>query len=87
MTAGHDRASMPAMDPGDELTSCTLTVPWPDGLHRLLTWLRSRCGPEATDSGPAGSWCWSWVDGKRIVVTLPNPEVAFEMRLVQPWRP
>lgn len=54
--------------------------------NRALVWARSRLGPEADWTTPRGAWMWSEIPGLGTLVTLPNEEILFEMRLVEPWQ-
>lgn len=72
--------------PGEgEFTSCLVRVAGDRQLLALLAWVRSRCGPEATLGNTARGWCWSWISGDEVLVTLPDQGIMVEMRLVEPW--
>lgn len=54
-------------------------------LDRTILWCRDRAGSENTEDNPDGRWAWTIIPGTGTVITLPSPELMFEMRLVQPW--
>jgi len=66
----------------------SLLIPTRDGFNAnaALVWARSRLGPEASGVNPRGAWMWSEIPGLGTLVTLPDEEILFEMRLVEPWQ-
>jgi hypothetical protein len=51
-----------------------------------LDWCRAKPGAELSETNPEGTWAHTRLPGIGTVITLPDDELLFEMRLVEPWR-